>query len=121
VSLRPKAGSSRSSGEEAYFDKRGGARSPEFRSRVSVRYCCYNDSSGDAVKRIELSKILNRIALSLLFAYLAGILLLIFAAVCLRLENEFWILFRYLLWGGVSLLVTIYFLMMAKLLTQMRK
>lgn len=73
---------------------------------------------GWLMKKQQLRRSLNYSALGLLVAYLAGIVivLLIFSIKRFDEDFEFIFTFNFLLWGGVSLLISVFLLMVTKLI-----
>jgi hypothetical protein len=65
----------------------------------------------------QLKRILNYAALGLLVVYLAGIVIMFITFNAKQFDDdfEFGFAFNYLLWGGVSLLISVLFLMLTKL------
>jgi len=70
------------------------------------------------MNRGTLARILNRSALGLLLIYIVGIVVMFAAFRIFRFDDdlEFAFAVYYLLWGGVSLLVGVLLLMVAKTL-----
>lgn len=66
----------------------------------------------------QLRRNLNYAALGLLVAYLAGIVIMLITFNTKRFDDDFvfFFAFNYLLWGGVSLLISVFFLMITKLI-----
>jgi hypothetical protein len=64
-----------------------------------------------------LSRIFNFAALGILVAYLAGIVIMFITFNAKRFDDDFVFAFvvNYLLWGGVTLLISVLFLMLTKL------
>jgi hypothetical protein len=65
----------------------------------------------------QLRRILNYAAMGLVVAYLAGIVIMLITFDAKRFDDDFEFAFalNYLLWGGVSLLISVLFLMLTKL------
>ena len=67
------------------------------------------------MKKDRIRGIINIFALGLLFTYITGIGI-VFIRLNLDDEQEFWFIIDYILWGGVSLLISVLMLMLSKLI-----
>ena len=68
--------------------------------------------------QVRMRRYLNGTALALIAAYIVGGIALIVGFAFARMDDEyaFWFVFRYLSWGGITALVSILVLMVAKII-----